>query len=238
MDKEFVWSYWKSKGFSDTAVAAIMGNVGPESKFYSNNVENRCPLSDEEYTRRVDERIMSREEFVNDQYGYGYFQHTLDVRKAGLYDLCAKRRVSISDKTAQNDWAYEELQQYEYRRVLNKLQSNATLAEMTKEFMLYFEKPGDKSQEAINYRIKVAQENYDIFSTPVYWPPRTLVFGMEGPDVIALQGLLCAHGYFQGKMTGKVDGPTLKAAIQFKKDKKLSKPETFGQKAWARLLEL
>lgn len=236
MGKQEIWNYWLAKGYSQKAVASIMGNIGPESRFLSNNVEDRCLLSDEEYTKRVDDGRISRSEFISDEYGYGYYQHTLNVRKAGLYDLCKKRNVSISDPNAQHDWADEELHQYEYLRVLNKLKSSASIADMTREFMLYFEKPADQSQSKINHRIQVAQQVFDEFSRPVYWPPRTLTFGMEGPDVYALQGLLCARGYYNGTMTGKVDSTTLSAFSDFKKDNNLSQPQTFGQKAWNKLL--
>lgn len=247
MGKAEIWAWWRGKSYSKKATAAIMGNIQAESVFLSNNVEDRCPLTDEEYTRRVDNGQISREWFIYDgpnnkdglHYGYGYYQHTFWSRKAGLYDLCKKKDRSISDPECQHEWAETELHQGEYLRVLNKLKSDASLADMTREFMLYFEKPGDQSENAIAYRVRLAQAIYDEFAGEEkpneYWPPRKLEKGMSGPDVAVMQSVLAARGY-DVSIDGDFGSKTEEAVIAFKTSEGLTKSNVMGNKAWSRLL--
>lgn len=254
MGKAEIWIWWRNKGYSPIAVASIMGNIWAESVFKSNNVEDRCPLSDSEYTWRVDTGQYSREWFMYDgpsnaegkHYGYGYYQHTFWSRKAGLWDLCKKRGKSISDESCQHEWAETELHQPEYLRVLNVLKSSASIEEMTKEFMCHFEKPADQSQGAINYRIGLAKQIYEEFAgdpkpKPVgesYWPPRMVDKSMSGPDVFALQGILCARGYYKGDMSGRIDDVVEAAIKAFQRDYNLASDGVAGPLTWSVLTDL
>lgn len=232
MSKSSIWARLKAKGFSDTACAAIMGNMQQESAFKPNNVEDRYHAdtgkSDEYYTAAVDNGSYSRNDFMRDggkAYGYGLCQWTFYSRKAGLYDFAKKRGVSIADEQMQIDWMMEEMHQSEYSSVYDTLMSGTSLKKMTEKFMCRFENPADQSEGAINYRVGLAQAVYTEFagSTPdipqaepgsmsgdaetgtgaqdpdtpttPFWPPRMLCEGMVGADVVALQGLLLAHGY-------------------------------------------
>lgn len=252
MSKREIWDYWRRLGYSEKATAAIMGNIGPESAFQSNNVEDRCPLSDAEYTACVDNGTISRQQFCFDGYGYGYYQHTFHERKAGLFDLAKARGRSVSDSDTQHDWANTELHQAEYSAVLRTLQSDASLAEMTRVFMCQFERPGDQSQAAINYRIGIAKEILHEFagtavqdpgadltpSVEKYWPPRMLDKSMTGPDVFALQGILCARGYYKQDMSGRFDSGLDAAVRDFQRAAGLSEDGVAGPLTWAALCRL
>lgn len=249
MGKCECWIWWRNRGYSPEATASIMGNIGPESAFIPNNVEDRCPLSDAEYTRRVDNGTIPRDQFCHDSYGYGYYQHTFWSRKAGLYDLCKKRGKSIADENCQHEWAETELHQAEYSRVLNKLKSNASLAEMTKEFMCWFERPADQSQTAISYRVSVAQEIYNEFAgddpkpSPVppketYWPPRMVDKNMSGKDVEVLQAILKAHGYGINYISGKFDDLLETEVKKFQRDNNLTQDGVVGPMTWAAILKI
>ncbi|MCR5811914.1 MAG: hypothetical protein K6G34_11140 [Lachnospiraceae bacterium] len=112
MSKATIWARLKAKGFDDNACAAIMGNMQAESAFRPNNVEDRCPMSDEAYTAAVDNGSYSRKDFMYDHgkaYGYGLCQWTFNTRKAGLYDFAKSRGVSIADEQMQLDWMWDEL---------------------------------------------------------------------------------------------------------------------------------
>ena len=251
MGRRETWDWWRNHGYNEEATAAIMGNIGPESAFRSNNVEDRCPLSDEEYTRRVDGGMISRHSFCHDSYGYGLYQHTYFSRKAGLYDLCKKRGKSIADEECQHEWAETELHQPEYRRVLNALVSGASIAEMTREFMCGFERPADQSEAAIAFRVRCAQEIYNEFSgiaTPTispegsrqkseFWPPRTVDKSMTGPDIFVLQSILCARGYFSGAISGRFDEILDSSVKKFQKDHGLVADGIAGPKTWSVLLK-
>lgn len=252
MGKRETWMHWKNKGYSDKAVAAIMGNIEAESAFLSNNVENRCPMSDADYTARVDDGRISRHTFCFDTYGYGYYQDTFWSRKAGLYDLCKQRNVSIANENAQHDWAEQELHQAEYQRVYNKLWSNASLEDMTREFMCWFERPANQSEAAVQYRIGLARAIYNEFAgsdsdkpipkpTPTpketYWPPRMIDKNMSGPDVEVLQAILKARGYGINYIGGKFDDLLEQELKKFQQENLLAADGVCGPKTWAIILK-
>lgn len=180
MSKETIWARLKAKGFTDTACAAIMGNMWQESAFIPNNVEDRCHRdtgwSDEQYTAMVDSGSYTREQFMRDPdpstgkpraYGYGLCQWTYYTRKAGFYDFAKSRKVSIADEQMQIDWMWQEMHQCEFLPVLNTLMSVASLYQMTKSFMVTFENPDDKSDRAVNTRFNFAQSIYNEFAGTV-----------------------------------------------------------------------
>ncbi len=254
MSKQTIWAKLKAKGFSDTACAAIMGNIQAESAFRSNNVEDRCPMSDEAYTEAVDNGNHNRDQFMRDAYGYGLCQWTYYTRKAGLYDFAKSRGVSIADEQMQIDWMMEELNQAEYSSVLSMLQSGVALYIMTRKFMVTFENPADQSEEAINYRFRLAQAIYYEFAgteateatevteqvetdkpeTP-YWPPRVLCESMLGTDVRLLQDLLSCRGY--GCSSDGIFGKSTKTKVmEFQKANGLDVDGIVGKYTWAKLI--
>jgi hypothetical protein len=251
MGKRESWMHWKNKGYSDKAVAAIMGNIEAESAFLSNNVENRCPMSDADYTARVDDGRIRRQQFLFDSYGYGYYQHTFWSRKAGLYDLCKKRGKSIADENCQHDWAEQELHQGEYASVYRVLWSDTSLEEMTRVFMCQFERPADQSRGAINYRTGLARAIYNEFagSTPeptpepeppkkTYWPPRMIDKNMDGADVEVLQAVLKARGYAINFIGGKFNDLLTEELKKFQADHGLTADGVCGPLTWAVILKI
>lgn len=233
MSKSSIWARLKAKGFSDTACAAIMGNMQHESAFRSNNVEDRSGIPDEVYTAQVDNGSYSRQRFLSDAYGYGLCQWTYYTRKIALYDLVKQRGVSVADEQAQIDLLVHELQT-DYRSVYDVLVSGASLYDMTAKFMRSFENPADQSAGAINGRVNAAQAIYNEFAgttpepapepspqppepdtpTTPFWPPRMLCEGMVGADVAVLQSHLQAHCY-NAPLSGTFDNKTKAMVMAF-----------------------
>ena len=255
MGKETIWSRLKAKGLSDAACAAVMGNIQQESAFRSNNVEDRSGISDETYTRMVDDGSYTRQDFMYDggkAYGYGLCQWTYFSRKAGLYDLAKSRHVSIADEQTQIDWLWEELHQGMYVTVLDCLLTSPYLSVMTEKFMCVYENPADQSAGAISYRNKLALDIYQEFhgkepepapdpdpqgpDTPTtpYWPPRMLCEGMQGTDVSVLQALLQSHGY-QAEITGIFDNRTKAMVLAFQGENGLATDGIAGPKTFRAL---
>ena len=169
MSKETIWKNLKSKGFSDTACAAIMGNIQAESAFLSNNFEDRTNkslnITDAEYTAGVDSGKYDRDFFAreNGAYGgYGLCQWTEQSRSRNLYDFAKARGASIADESMQLDFMLWELQN-EFKSVYNVLNSDASLYDMTKKFLVSFENPQDKSDKVVQYRVSLAQAIYNQF---------------------------------------------------------------------------
>lgn len=48
-----IWDFCKANGMTDAGAAAVLGNIEVESAFASKNVENRCPISDDEYAELI-----------------------------------------------------------------------------------------------------------------------------------------------------------------------------------------
>ena len=258
MSKATIWARLKDKGFSDTACAAIMGNMQQESAFRSNNVEDRSGIPDETYTAQVDNGSYSFHRFVSDAYGYGLCQWTYYTRKTALFNLAKGRGVSIADEQMQIDLLCQELQS-DYRSVYDVLMSDASLYDMTAKFMRTFENPADQSAGAINYRVGLAQAIYNEFAGTVpdvpsgdtpepepegpdtpekpFWPPRTICRGMVGSDVAVLQALLVAHGY-KVDITGDFDTLTNNMLIGYQAENGLAADGIAGRMTWGRMLQL
>ena len=67
---------------------------------------------------------------------------------------------------------------------------------------------------------------------PAYWPPRELYVGMLGPDVVAWQGLLVAHGY-KIDVDGDFGSKTRVATMAFQAEHGLEPDGIAGPLSWA-----
>ena len=87
MSELTIYQHLRAGGLSPAGACAVMGNMFQESAMQPNNVENRCTISDSEYTRAVDDGRISPSEFVYDKFGYGLCQWTWWSRKKELWQL-------------------------------------------------------------------------------------------------------------------------------------------------------
>ena len=154
--KEQIANYLKDEwGLSDTAVAGVMGNMGHESGFLSNNLWNEVDQifgGDQAYTDAVDNGIISREQFTTDSYPYGIVQFKSQNYKEGLYDLAKGRGVSVSDLETQLDYLSTQVGS-DLREQLNNAGS---IEEATKIFAAGFV----KCTAGMSDREKQAREAY------------------------------------------------------------------------------
>lgn len=171
-----IYNYLIGKGLTPCGVAGLMGNLQAESGMASNRVETLCLqrmkengqiYTDETYTAAVDCGKISRKAFLNPlpgrQYGYGLCQWTSPERKAGLYDLCKRRGVSISDLEAQLDWLMSELN-VSYKKVMSTLKSAKTIQEASDYVLCNFEQPDDCGPVVRVYRASLGQKIYDEYN--------------------------------------------------------------------------
>ena len=101
MSEQTIYNALRNGGFSHAGACAMMGNMYCESLLKSNNVENRCSMSDSDYTWNVDHGNISKWQFMTDSYGYGLCQWTYHTRKEALYLFAKELGVSISDEWIQ-----------------------------------------------------------------------------------------------------------------------------------------
>lgn len=170
MSKQTIWQRLKEKGFSDIAVAAIMGNLEAESNCISNRIQGDFTKGYQrsaQYTAQVDAGNINRNEFINDGPGgggYGLAQWTLQSRKAGLYDFAKKMGTSIGDEAMQVDWLCQELQLNEYKKVLETLKASPSIRECSDMIVKIYERPADQSEAALRQRSEFGRAMYQELS--------------------------------------------------------------------------
>ena len=199
-----VWKYL-TKYMTPEGAAGVMGNLYAESGVVPNRVETLCltrlkeagkVYTDATYTAFVDDGTITRAQFLNPlpgkQYGYGLCQLTSPSRKAGLYDLCKSRKVSIGDLTTQLDYLMQELHG-PFKAVLDVLTTTHNVKTASDTVLLKFEQPADTTTAVKNKRYQYSMEVYNAMAAT---PTQTALKWMI--DLAADQ----THGYSQQSRWG------------------------------------
>ena len=165
MSKETIYSYLKQGGLSHAGACAVMGNMYCESLLRSDNVENRCSMSDEEYTKAVNGGTISCYQFARDAFGYGLCQWTYWSRKDELWKRTVQKGISISDEMAQCEFCIAELKR-DYKFLYEFLCEDCDLYSATSRVCKEYERPAVNNVDA---RYAKAKEYYDALgnSNPV-----------------------------------------------------------------------
>lgn len=226
--EQIIWNFLKQKGLTDYAVAGIMGNLQAESGLRPNNLEDtksqKLGLSDEEYTRRVDNGTYSN--FIIDECGYGIAQWTTTGRKRKLFTICKANNKSISDLGCQLTLLYEELVEMNLIDRLNKCRNIGPASDI---ILKEFENPLDKSTKVQNYRSSLSKNFYDKFKgtqggTTMKYTDKT------PPLVCMLTNSTCYKGTTTMEVKGVLwhstgaNNPTLKRYVQPSEGDKNYKP--------------
>lgn len=166
-NEKVIWDFLKGKGLNDFAVAGIMGNLYAESGLIPNNLQQiynaSLGMSDEEYTRKVDDGSYTN--FVYDQAGYGLAQWTYYTRKRDLLDYAKKQRKSIGDLQTQLEYLWDELQ--DYGNVLIELRNAQSVRAASNVVLNEYEIPYDRSLAVQNYRAEQGVRFYNMFAGSV-----------------------------------------------------------------------
>ena len=140
MSKETIYSYLRQGGLSHYGACAMMGNMYCESLLKSNIVEKRCSLSDEVYTKAVDDGTMSCYQFSRDTYGYGLCQWTYWSRKDELWKRTVGKGLSVADEMAQCEFCIIELKR-DYKFLYEFLCDDCDLYSATSRICKEYERP-------------------------------------------------------------------------------------------------
>ena len=257
MSAQTIYIRLLNAGMSPVGACALLGNMQAESALRSGNVQDGCGYTDEDYTARVD---AGRLDFI-DGIGYGLCQWTYGPRKRNLLSFARSRGVSVGEEDMQVDFCIQELRT-EYPALWLYLCSATGIYEAAERICTEYERPavnnvpvraeyanrfymtlggltvpgqGAPSQSAAPTAPPEGEPRGDNGSSgEVYWPPRVLAVGMYGPDVVALQGLLIAHGFPAG-ITGTFDAATDGQLRAFQGAKALKVDGIAGPKSWAAL---
>ena len=248
MSNQTIYAQLVSAGMSPAGACGMMGNMNAESAMRANNAQDGMTrMSDAEYTAAVDNGSYTN--FVKDAVGYGLCQWTYWVRKQELLEFAKSKGVSIGDESMQVAFAVKELKR-DYSSLWNFLCSTTDIDTAASRICKEYERPAVNN---ITVRTNAAKQFYNQFSgttvnktdtaetkkadtaTTAYWPPRVLVVGMKGADVMALQALLTAHGY-EVKVDGIYGSTTGNMVVAFQKANNLTADGIAGNKTWAKLL--
>lgn len=165
--EEQIWNFLSSKGLNDYGVASLMGNLFAESGLNPKNLENTgnviLGMTDDEYTKSVDNNTYTKDQFVNDKYGYSLAQWTWHERKKALYEYAKSKNKSIGDLELALEFLYKELSE-SYKSVLNTLKTATSVLEASNAVLLKFERPADQSVAAQNKRASYGQTYYDKYA--------------------------------------------------------------------------
>ena len=201
MSKETIYQYLKQGGLSHNGACAVMGNMYCESLLKSDNVEDRCPMSDAEYTKAVNNGTMSCYQFSHDAYGYGLCQWTYYSRKDDLWKLTVGQGKSVADEMIQCAFCVAELKR-DYKSLYDYLCSDCDLYTATSRVCKEYERPAVNNVDARYAKAKeyaddIKDNNPSPGGVPSVDPPqstdsvevtvRVLRKGDLGRDVFLLQ---------------------------------------------------
>lgn len=140
MGKEAIYQYLKQGGLSHNGACAMMGNMWCESLLKSDNVEDRCSMSDADYTKAVNTGTISCYQFARDAFGYGLCQWTYWSRKDELWKRTVQKGLSISDEMAQCEFCIAELKR-DYKFLYEFLCEGCDLYSATSRVCKEYERP-------------------------------------------------------------------------------------------------
>lgn len=160
-----IWNFFKGKGFTDYAVAGLMGNLYAESGLSQINLQNtgnkKLGLTDAEYTAKVDEG--SYLNFIRDSQGYGLAQWTYWSRKQNLYNFAKQKNKSIGDLNMQLEFLYKELST-NYKGQLEKINKATSVLEASNVILKEYERPANQGTNVQNKRASYGQNYYDKYA--------------------------------------------------------------------------
>lgn len=170
-DDKYVWDKLKEAIGNEFGVAGLMGNLQAESEVRSNNLQNsfekKLGMSDDVYTKAVDENIYTN--FIHDSAGYGLAQWTYWSRKQNLLDYAKTHNKSIGDLAMQVDFLIIELKQY--KDVWAVLQTATSVKQASDVVLTQYERPRDQTDRVKEQRASYGLDFYNKYAgatpTPV-----------------------------------------------------------------------
>ena len=228
MSKRVIYQELRAGGMSRAGALGVMGNIGAESAFRADNVQDGMGWSDEEYTKAVNNGEISKYDFCHDSRGYGLCQWTFYSRKEALYDFAYINIESIGDEIMQCRFIIKELQTPEYQGLYNFLCTTQDMYEAVIRVCKEYERPAINNIQA-RYAIacECANEPYDD-EPPAPDDPETdesceitvrvLRKGDKGRDVFLLQNGLSDMGIDTGIPDGDFGKQTEAAVNQLRRN--------------------
>lgn len=177
-NEQYIWNILV--GITDGnkyGAAGLMGNLYAESALNPRNLQNtyekKLGMTDDEYTRAVDDGTYK--DFCTDRAGYGLAQWTSQVRKSNFLTYAKKIMCSVGDLTMQLAFLKNELIE-DYQSVRIGLMSAKSVREASDLVLTKFEKPKNQSEAVKQKRAAYGEkflEKYGNTSPDTVAPPST-----------------------------------------------------------------
>ena len=215
-DDKYVWNKLKEAINNDFGVAGLMGNLQAESGVRSNNLQNSFEkslgMSDDVYTKAVDENIYTN--FVKDSAGYGLAQWTYWSRKQNLLDYAKTHNKSIGDLAMQVDFLIIELKQY--KDVWAVLQTATSVKQASDVVLTQYERPRDQTDRVKEQRASYGLDFYNKYASGAITPqpqptpkPTQVVYTVKAGDTLSAIAKKYGTTYQKIAQDNKIKNPNL-----------------------------
>ena len=244
-NSSIIWNFLKAQGLNDFGIAGLMGNLYAESGLKPTNLQNtfekKLGMSDDEYTKAVDDKTYTN--FVKDSAGYGLAQWTYYSRKQKMLDFHAEKGKSIGDLNTQLEFLVQELTTSYKTSVWEVLKTAKSVLEASNAVLLKFERPADQSEAVQTKRASYGQEYYDAYATKNNTEGGNveMKYSASNKPLVCMQTQsTCYKGTKKMKVLGVLwhstaaNNPTLKRYIQ-PSDKKPAE-DTYSKAKWLEVL--
>ena len=162
MSSKTIFDALVAAGMTREGACGFMGNLQAESGLEAYRLQGdftQDRLASFAYVSAVTTGIMSRQQFVGDQKGFGLAQWTYHTRKAALYDFWKTSGEALASETLQIAFALRELRTMtEYAAVWAVLTASHDLRQCTEIVCSVYENPAVKNFDA---RYKFAAQIYE-----------------------------------------------------------------------------
>ena len=244
-NSSIIWNFLKAQGLNDFGIAGLMGNLYAESGLKPTNLQNtfekKLGMSDDEYTKAVDDKTYTN--FVKDSAGYGLAQWTYYSRKQKMLDFHIEKGKSIGDLTTQLEFLVQELTTSYKTSVWEVLKTAKSVLEASNAVLLKFERPADQSEAVQTKRASYGQEYYDAYATKnnIQGGKETMKYSASNKPLVCMQTQsTCYKGTKEMKVLGVLwhstaaNNPTLKRYIQPSDKKPVA--DTYSKTKWLEIL--
>ena len=250
-----IYNRFRQAGLTEAGALAMLGNFDCESNCEPNRVQGDFSpyrTASKQYVSDVTSGKINRDQFANDQKGFGLYQLTLPRRKRGYYDFWKQSVKVLDDAELQCDYALKEIPS-EAPGLLEELKTSNDLYQCTKDVCCRFERPAVNNIDARYQAALRIKNEIDLNPEPVppkpdppeppepqgdvYWPPRTIDKNcFDWPEVWVLQSILYCRGYGLVPVGHWLDDTT-ESLVAFQMDNGLVPDGCCGPMTWKKLLE-
>ena len=247
--QQTIYNRLRQHGITQAGALGVLGNFDCESNcepFRLQGDFSPYRTASHIYVQNVTNGTTSKQQFQNDQKGFGIYQLTYWSRKAGYYDYWKASGKALDDAGLQADYAVKEMQS-DYPQLFAFLKQTTDIFTATSRVCREFERPAVNNIDARYAAAKRIQYEIDLDNwegggdEPEPEPCvdhslklRTIDRNCESFHEVELMAcLLECRDYDYG------DNDTMWDAVKkFQKDAGLTADGIVGPKTWAKLLEV